>query len=223
MFLDAYKKALGVLMKKPFMLWGLSLLGTLIVAIAFVVCGVIPALAIAVGYLVMAGMAKIYLDGLKGKDVNSEQLFAGFNKNCLRIVGALAWRDLWIIIWALIPIVGPVIALIKSYSYRFVPYIVMTNPDIKATEALKKSIEMTEGKKMQMFLADLCVFGAIFVVFFVLGLLSAIPYIGYLFMFVMFIVYVAVVALIGIFVGLYQASFYPDDEAEAPAAEPEFN
>lgn len=223
MFLDAYKKALGVLMKKPFMLWGLSLLGALVTIIAGIVCGAIPALAIAVGYLITAGMAKIYLDGLKEKDVNSEQLFAGFNKNCGRIVGALAWKDLWIIIWSLVPIVGPVVAVIKSYSYRFVPYIVMTNPEIKATEALKLSMQMTEGKKLQMFLADLCFFGAIFVVSFVLGLLCAIPYIGILFALVAFAFVVVVGALSGIFVGLYQASFYPDEEAAETVEAPEFN
>ena len=223
MFVDAYKKALDVIMKKPFMLWGLSLLGALIVIIAGVVCGVVPALAIAVGYLVTAGLAKIYLDGLKGKEVNSEQLFAGFNKNCVRIAGALAWKDLWIIIWALVPIVGPFVAVVKSYSYRFVPYIIMTKPEIKATEALKLSMKMTEGKKMQMFLADLCFFGAIFVASFVLGLLSAIPYIGILFALVLFAFSVVVGALSGIFVGLYQASFYPDEEEAAPASEVEFN
>lgn len=208
MFLNSYKKALEVLTKKPFTLWGLSLMSGLLTAIAYLVLGVIPALAVAVVYLLTSGMAKIYLDGLEEKSVCSDQLFAAFNKNCFRIAGAMAWRTLWIIIWALIPVVGPIIAIIKSYSYRFVPYILVTNPDIKATEALKLSMKLTKGKKGQMFLADLCFGAGVFLVVFILTLFSVIPIIGILFMFVLFIVLFLLIAFSAVFQGLYQAYFF---------------
>ena len=224
MFTSVYKRALDVIMKKPFTLWGLSLMGGLISIVSFFVCGLVPALAIAVCFLISAGMAKIYLDGLQGLEVKSEQLFAGFNKNAGRIAGALAWMYLWVLIWYLVPIVGPILAVIKAYSYRFVPYIIMTQPQVKATEALKLSMKMTEGKKMKMFLADLCFVGAVFVVFFVLGLFAAIPIIGILFGLVLFVAYVLLFAFSGIFVGLYQACFYEDaiNELAPPAEEPSF-
>ncbi len=208
MFLNSYKKALEVLTKKPFTLWGLSLMSGLLTIIANLVLGVIPALAVAVVYLLTCGMAKIYLDGLEEKSVCSDQLFAAFNKNCFRIAGAMAWRTLWVIIWALIPIAGPIIAIVKSYSYRFVPYILVTNPDIKATEALKLSMKLTNGKKGQMFLADLCFGLGVFLVVFVLTLFSAIPIIGILFMFILFIVCILLMAFSAVFQGLYQAYFF---------------
>ncbi len=224
MFINAYKRAFEVILKKPFTLWGLSLMGGLISVISFYVCGLVPAIAIAVGFLISAGMAKIYLDGLKGLEVTSEQLFAGFNKSAGRIVGALAWQALWIVIWFLIPIVGPIFAVIKSYSYRFVPYIIMTQPEVKATEALKVSMKMTDGKKLNMFLADFCIGAAVFVVFLILGLLTAIPFIGILFGLVLFVVSLVLTAFSNIFVGLYQATFYEDavNESAPPAQEPEF-
>lgn len=217
-FVQAYKKAIEVILKKPIMLWGLSLLSGIMTAIASIFTAPIFILGTAFSFLITCGMTKVYIDGLNGKEVNSDQLFAAFNKNCLRIVGGMFWQNLWIIIWALVPIVGPVIAVIKAYSYRFVPYILMTKPEVTATQALRLSMQMTQGKKLQMFLADLCFGGAIFVVSFVLGLLTMIPILGILFGIVTFVFVLAVALFSSIFQGLYGAFFYVD--AETPAAEP---
>ncbi len=219
MFLNAYKKALDVIMKKPIRLWGLSLMSALLTGITYAICGIIPALAIAVVYIITCGMAKVYLDGLKGLDVESEQLFYGFANKPVRVAGALAWRDLWLLIWSMVPIAGPIIVIVKAYQYRFVPYIVMTRSDVTATEALKLSMKKTEGKKMDMFLADLCFAAGIFVVCLVLTILAIIPYIGVIFRLALFIVLVLIGAFSGIFCGLYQASFYEEDapaKTEAP-------
>ena len=218
MFISHYKRALGVILKKPIMLWGLSLLSALMTMVGSAVTMPVIALSAAVGYLFTCGTAKVYLDGLQEKEVNSKQLFAAFNKNALRIAGAMAWRDLWILIWGLVPIAGPVLAVIKGYSYRFVPYIVMTQPEVSAFDALKMSMKMTEGKKTQMFLADLCFAGGLVVVFLVLGVFSSIPYIGVLFSIVTFVASVAAALFGNIFVGLYQASFYEVPVAQEPVA-----
>lgn len=219
MFIQKYKQALDIILKKPIMLWGLSLLSVIITVLLTLVTTPIFALGTAIGWLVSCGMIKVYLDGLKGKEVNSDQLFAAFNKNALRVIGAMAWMGLWVVIWCLVPIAGPVLAIVKSYSYKFVPYIIMTRPDVTATQALRLSMEMTKGKKGQMFLADLCFFGGIFVVSFVLGLLTAIPFIGILFGLVTFVFTLAVTLFSPIFVGLYSAAFYDDTEVkeEVPA------
>lgn len=208
MFLNMYKKALDVLMKKPVMLWGLSLLSGFIGLIASLVTIGIPALSFAISYLLTCGMAKLYLDGLQGKEVNSDQIFAAFNKNCLRTAGGMAWKQLWIILWCLIPIAGPVIAIVKSYSYSFVPYILMTKPEVSATQALRLSMKMTNGKKGQMFLADLCVYGGLAVIFLVLYCFSFIPFIGGLFTLVQIVVAIVAALFLSIFAGLYRAAFY---------------
>lgn len=214
MFVEAYKKAFAVLAKKPMMLWGLSLLSVVITGVASAVSiGFLP-VGVAFGYLINCGMAKVYLDGLEGKEVNSDQLFSCCNKGFLRIAGGMAWMQLWIIIWGLIPIVGPIFAVVKSYSYRFVPYILITKPEVSATQALRMSKEMTQGIKGQMFLADLVLYAGIFLVSLVLGLFSAIPVLGALFALVMVAFVVVVAALSPVFIGLYQASFYTDKNQE---------
>ncbi len=220
MFVEKYKQALAVLTKKPVMLWGLSLLSTVIMAIAAIVTSPIMILSFAATTLLGCGMIKVYLDGLKGKEVNSDQLFSAFNKNWLRIVGGMAWQTLWIIIWGLIPVVGIVFAVIKSYSYAFVPYILMTKPEVTATQALKLSMQMTEGKKGQMFLADFCFGLIIYAAAFVLGLFAAIPIIGIIFALVLLAFMVVVALFSTIFVGLYKAAFYVDSaEEKAPVVE----
>jgi len=219
MFYEHYKRALDVILKKPIMLWGLSLLLSVVTAIAGVVTMSIPFLSIAVGYLFACGAAKLYMDGLKGKEVNSKQLFYAFNKNAVKTAGALAWKDLWTVIWAAVPVVG----IVKAYSYSFVPYIVVTRPEISAFDALKISMKMTKGKKMQMFLADLLFVVIPSVAGGILGALATIPVIGAVFGLVAFLLVLAIALFGSVFAGLYKASFFNEAEIdqciEAPEAE----
>lgn len=219
MFLQTYKRAVEVILKKPIMLWGLSLLLVIVTALGTAVTVAIPFLSIAVGYLFSCGACKLYMDGLNGKEVNSKQLFFAFNKNCVKTAGAMAWRDIWTFIWNLVPIAG----IVKSYSYKFVPYIITTHPEVSAFDALKISMKMTQGKKGQMFLADLIFVAAPFAVALVLGLLSAIPVIGVLFSLVLAVFFIALALFGTIFSGLYQAAFFNEEEVAqyipAPEAE----
>ena len=221
MFLNNYKAALNVILKKPMMLWGLSLLMTILTGVSAMVTATIPVLSIAISFLFTCGSAKLYMDGLQGKEVNSKQLFAAFDKNCVKTAGALAWQSLWTLIWSGVPIYGTV----KAYSYRFVPYIIMSRPEISAFDALKISMKMTNGKKLQMWLADVVFVAAPGVVCFVLGLLSIIPVLGTLFSLVSALFILALILFGTIFAGLYQASFFNAEEIdqylEAPAAEAE--
>ena len=219
MFLQTYKRALDVILKKPVMLWGLSLLLAILSALASVVTISVPFLCAAVGYLFTCGACKLYMDGLKGKEVNSKQLFFAFNKNCVKTAGAMAWRDLWTIIWSMVPIAG----IVKTYSYKFVPYIITTHPEISAFDALKISMQMTKGKKGQMFLADLVFTVAPIIAFSIVGALAAIPVIGTLFSLILVLAGLALCLFGTIFSGLYQAAFFNEEEVAqyipAPEAE----
>ena len=246
MFVQAFKQAFGVLAKKPLRLWGLSMLFMLISGVASLVSVPVAVVGIAFGYVLTAGMSKVYLDGLEGKQVNSDQIFEG-TKRFFRVAGGMAWRDLWNIIWGVGTVVGsivviaivslifggihPVVGVIfgillgvacgvfasvvvinRQYSYAFVPYILMTQPDVTATEALRLSVKLTKGKVLHMWLADL-VCGALIVigsliVGLILGLLSAIPIIGGIFGAILVVYVVALIVFLPIFQGLYRAAFY---------------
>lgn len=209
MFLDHYKRALDVLMKKPILLWGLSLLLSLVTAIGTAITAPLPVLSIAVGFLFTCGSVKLYMDGLKGNPVNSKQLFFAFNKDWLKTCAAIGWQALWTLIWGFVPVYG----IVKMYSYRFVPYIIVTHPELSPFDALKLSMRMTEGKKGQMFLADLVFAVAPSIAGSILGALATVNYIGWIFALASLALALAVALFGGIFVGLYQASFFNEDEA----------
>ena len=258
MFMQAFKQAFGVIAKKPLRLWGLSILFVLITGIANVITMPVMVIGIAFGYVLTAGMSKVYLDGLEGKQVYSDQLFEG-TKKFFKVAGGMAWKDLWTVIWyfsatvgvavvtaivflifgGIHPILGGILCILvavvlgvaavvvvinKTYAYTFVPYILMTQPEINATEALRVSVKMTKGKVLQMWLADLVFSAGItiasFVIGFVIGLLGMIPVIGGIFMALLIVYLVALFAFVPIFQGLYRAAFF---KLPAPAPKPKVN
>ncbi len=201
-----FTNCINVLKKKPLTLWGLSLLSMLLYSL-IMVFGVIPLITIPIVLVLFAGMSMVYLAGLKGEEVSADQLFLGF-KDFIRIAGGMAWAFLWVLLWALIPVVGVIFAIIKTYSYRYVPYILMTQPEVSATKALKLSIEQTKGRRGTMFACDIIVYAAVTLSLGLLLSLSFIPFIGVLFMILYFVAALAVAAFFPVFVGLLQASYY---------------
>jgi uncharacterized membrane protein len=68
----------------------------------------------------------------------------------------MAWRGLFTFLWFLALIVP---GIIKSYSYRMVPYILCDNPNIGYKRSLILSMQMTDNQKMDMFILDLSFIG----------------------------------------------------------------
>ena len=148
MLMKIYSRALKVLMKKPLKLWALSLLSVVLTGVLTGLCGVaIPGLALGVSMLMGVSMTMVYLYGYRGQEVQAVQLFACFKdwNTIKRVLCGMAWMALWIFLWSLIPVVGWIFALIRAYEYRLVPYILVTEPEIPVTEAIKVSAERTHG------------------------------------------------------------------------------
>ena len=221
---DLIQKALNVLKQKPMRLWGVSLLCQLLTVLA-ALFGVLPIISIPISLVLNAGMAMVFLTGYRVQEVNSDALFAGFHR-FFKVAGGMGWMALWILIWGLIPIVGPVFAIIKMYSYRFVPYIVIQDPSISATEALRLSMKKTEGFKGRMFLADLIVGLCCAGVMLVLGGLSLIRYVGPVFMVISALVSIFFALVVPLLMGLISAAGYEEifvkggaaDKQDAPMA-----
>ena len=77
---------------------------------------------------------------------------AGFEKGYLRIVKIMFLADLFLILWFCLFIIP---GIIKSYSYRMVPYIVADQPELSGREAINRSREMMNGHKWKTFVLDL--------------------------------------------------------------------
>ena len=212
MVMTIYKRAFTALMKQPLRLIGLSLFGSLLAILGSVLFSIPLGLGLAIGLLLNAAMAQVFLRSYRGEQCNTQDLFATFKGIDIfkRTLGGMAWRELWLFIWCIIPIVGPIFYIIKGYTYALTPYILMNEADVKPMDAIKVSKERTQGYRGKMFAADLLV-GVLFVVAMILlGLLSRIPYVGVLFTIVMVLLYIAFIALCPLFLGLVHAAFYEE-------------
>ena len=213
MLMIIYKRALAVLLKKPLKLWGLSLLAILLTSVLGTLCGAaIPVLGISIGLLISTAMTIIFLKGYRGEEVGVKQLFECFKdwNTIKRVLLGLGWMNLWIFLWSLIPIVGPIFALIRIYEYRLTPYILMFEPEVSITDAIEISKQKTNGYKLQMWLADFVYILLYFAAIILLSLFSVIPVLGVLFALALFVLNIAFIALAPLFAGLVQAAFYEE-------------
>ncbi len=199
-----FGKAIDILKRKPFMLWGVSLLHVVVVTAVQMTGSLLPIITIPIVLTLNAGMSALYLDGYNGKEVNSKQLFRGFTKECAsRVPAGMLWHKLWETIWSFVPIVG----IIKSYSYAFTPYILLSRPEISVLDALKTSMKEAEGYKARMFGADILM-GLIMVgLYLVFALIMIIPVLGWI---VGIVGMVATAILFPLFSGLVRAGFYEE-------------
>ncbi len=97
------------------------------------------------------------------------ELFFPFSKGYLNVVKVQFWKSLFLFLWTLLLVVP---GIIKSYSYRLVPYILAEEPEMDSKEAFRLSMAMMEGNKMDAFVLDLSFIGWHFLNIFTFGLLG---------------------------------------------------
>ena len=136
-------------------------------------------------------------------------------------MGGMAWMSLWVFLWTLIPVAGLVLGPVKLYTYRLTPYILMTRPDVKATEAIQVSARETKGYRGKMFLADLLIYGSWALVLLLLLGLAQIRFLHVLFYVLLALAAVLGAALTPLVAGLAQAGFY--DEIQHCLADPAYS
>ena len=119
-------------------------------------------------YVMLVNMIGEYIKIYKGERANAAALFSGLGVNFLRKLGGMLWMYLWIILWALLLIIP---GIIKSVAYIFTPYILADCPDVPARDALKISMRITDGYKMDIFVFGLTWVGWIILSALTLGIL----------------------------------------------------
>ena len=204
---EFYRKAFAVLAQKPIKLWGLSLLYLVIACVVGSLGALVPIISIPIVLVLSLGFTGVLLNGYYGKEVRSEQLFRPFRKEeVVRNGAGMCWMELWMMIWSFVPVMN----VIKYYAYSFTPYILLTDKEITPTEALRKSMRMTDGYKAKLFWADLLIVVAFIVVMLVLTLLGQIRYIGWIFTIVLVLCYIAVYLFLPIFMGLVRTAYFDE-------------
>lgn len=200
MVVSVYKKAFSKLMEKPIRLWGFSLLVSFMRFLNTVLLGAFFFVFYPVSCILNLGSTRIYLRGYRGQDVDSNHLFEG-GRNLPKMIGCLGWKDLWTLIWAFVPIAN----IVKYYSYKFVPYLTISDNELRATDALKMSMEKTNGYKGQLFLADIFKILIVIALFIVVAIFNLIPVLGILLNVILIILFSILYPL---FCGLIDAGMY---------------
>lgn len=107
---------------------------------------------------ILLGSNRFFIKHIKMDD-SSEigDLFSLFKKDVyMASVKTMFWYRLRIFLWSLLFVIP---GIVKSYEYFFVPYIVAEQPTIDRDRAFAMSKEMTDGRKMKIFVTVLSFIG----------------------------------------------------------------
>lgn len=121
-----------------------------------------------------------------------------------------AFFALYGVVIAIVWIAASVMAVIKSIEYTFTPYILISRPEIKATEAVKESSRLTKGIRLRIFGATILPSLILSVILSIVAGLSALPLIGWLFGAATIVLDVVLSVCLSVFMGLVMAGFYTD-------------
>ena len=209
MFNVICSKMLRVFKENQKKLFGLSLLYLLMSVLIMILSGAVPILGICIVLVIAAGMKLTFLSAYQKKSVSPEMLFAGF-ESLKHVSTGMLWMFFNVAVWLLIPVIGIFFAVIKAYEYRFVPYILLTRPEIRPIDALEASANEANGFKKNMFLADVVIIGVIAVAELILYAMSLIPVVGVIFAAAMIITSFIALLCIPFLRGLISASFYSE-------------
>lgn len=116
------------------------------------------------GGALMAGLLSYHLKIWRGEDGEIRDLFSKFNKDFPRITKMYLLQTLYVFLWSLLLIVP---GIIMSIAYSQAYYLMLDDPDLSATDALKLSKELMKGRKWEYFVMLLSFIG-----WFLLGILT---------------------------------------------------
>lgn len=124
------------------------------------------------------GVHEYFLNSLKGKEAKFTDLFAGF-KHFGKTFLCVLLMGLYTCLWGLIPLAGPIIMIVKGFSYSQSLLLLRDHPELSANQAITKSREIMNGHKGQLFGLYLSFLGWMIVdcfTCFILGTLFIQPY-----------------------------------------------
>ncbi|MCF0131907.1 MAG: DUF975 family protein [Pseudobutyrivibrio sp.] len=131
-----------------------------------------------VGPIISASFTlQLYWTYHSGEAPKVSHLFEGFKGHRYwHVIGGTWYMTLFIFLWSLLLFIP---GIIKSIAYSMTPYILMDQPEISATDALKKSMAMTKGYKWDIFVFYLSFIGWLLlagITFGIVGIFYVIPY-----------------------------------------------
>jgi uncharacterized membrane protein len=115
------------------------------------------------------GLAKLYIEIANGGSYSIESVFKrSFSDQPIRSVFYAFISGVFILLWSLLLIIPGIMA---SYKYAMGPFLLNTEPELSAYDAIGKSKEHMMGYRGQLFLLDLSYLGWYFLGLFTIGIL----------------------------------------------------
>ncbi len=113
------------------------------------------ALSLLVFNPLIVGCYRFFLQNSR-RDGDLKHLGAGFQENWGNVILTMFLKNLFLALWTLLFIVP---GIVKSYSYRMVPYLLKEHPELSGTQAITLSRRMMKGHKGEAFVLDLSFLG----------------------------------------------------------------
>lgn len=107
------------------------------------------------GGVVQLGYTKFLLNQHDGGEYQVRDLFSQFERFSVGFLQLLL-RNLFVALWTLLFIIP---GIVKSYSYAMTPFILTDHPELTAKEAIRRSMELMDGHKGELFLLGLSFIG----------------------------------------------------------------
>lgn len=108
-----------------------------------------------VGNAITVGLCNYFIKNTDSKPAIADA-FSGFKVRYGRNIGTLLLIGIKLVLWSLLFVIP---AVIKSYEYEIIPYILADDPEISSKDAFKKAREMMKGNKWRLFKLNLSFFG----------------------------------------------------------------
>ena len=119
------------------------------------VAGLLGIVSFIIGGVVELGYAKFLLKQHDKKELQLSDLFSHFDR-CGSGFAQQFLRILYTTLWALLFIIP---GIVKSLSYAMTPFILEDHPEMTASEAIKASMKLMDGHKMDLFILGLTFIG----------------------------------------------------------------
>lgn len=113
------------------------------------------------------GLNSVFLKINRKQKTEMSDLFTGFSSDIGNKINAGVSIYLFTFLWSLLLIIPGIVA---SYSYSMTYFIMLDNPKMRSSDAIKKSKEMMKGHKMELFCLDLTFIGWILLSVLTLGI-----------------------------------------------------
>lgn len=103
------------------------------------------------------GMQLVYISLWKREKVSVDVMFtSAFQENFGRKLCGMLLMELYTFLWSLLFVIP---GIVKSYSYAATQYILAKYPNITADNAIKLSMRVMNGRKLDLFIFDLSYIG----------------------------------------------------------------